>query len=438
MVKIMEKKSKLNKLEGLNRSIDITVPKKEYIAIFNDNLKEYKEKMKLDGFRVGKVPESVILKKYKNKIHFDAINKIIEITLSESLSENKLHAASPPKLSIANEASFESDLQFSAEFEIYPLFQLNSMDKISIEEPEVDIKDKDVDKVIYNIQKQNIKWEESKVAAKSGDKIVINYKGFIEDKEIKDISGENFTFVIDDTIKGDDATVKLYTEFYKNSLNEKIGVEKKFTFKMPVNYVKKEIAGKTINYLMHIKHIYHGLLPELDNEFYKKLGLNRPTYEDFKKNVLEHMTIELEQRKQSILSASINDALLKHNNFEIPKSMLDDEKENIKNQYKSMMKELDEKSQLELESIAVKRVKLNIIYMKLTQEYSIDVSDNDVYDFIAKSGQPAQSELITKAKEDKNYLNQIKNKIIEDGIINAIKTKCKIVKIKKDFAEVVN
>ena len=63
---------------------------------------------------------------------------------------------------------------------------------------------------------------------------------------------------------------------------------------------------------------------------------------------------------------------------------------------------------------------------------------NDVYDFIEKSNQPTQNELIAKAKEDKNYLNQIKNKIIEDGIINVIKNKCKTKKVKKDFSEVVN
>ena len=153
----MEKISKLNKLEGLNRSLDITVPKKEYIAIFNNSVKEYTTKAKLDGFRAGKVPENVIIKKYKDKIHFDVINKIIETSVSESLSENKLHTASPPKLSIKSEASFENDLKFSVEFEIYPLFQLSALDKISIEEPEVDITDADINGVISNIQKQNIK-----------------------------------------------------------------------------------------------------------------------------------------------------------------------------------------------------------------------------------------------------------------------------------------
>ena len=194
----MEKISKLNKLEGLNRSLDITVPKQEYITIFNNSVKEYITKVKLDGFRAGKVPENVIIKKYKDKIHFDVINKIIEISVSESLSENKLHTASPTKLSIKSEASFENDLKFSVEFEIYPLFQLSALDKISIEEPEVDITDADINGVISNIQKQNIKWEESKVVAKSGDKVVVDYNGFIEGKKIEDISGENFTFIIDD------------------------------------------------------------------------------------------------------------------------------------------------------------------------------------------------------------------------------------------------
>ena len=134
--------SKVNKLDGLKRSVVITVNKDEYLAAFSKDLDKYKSTVKIDGFRSGKVPEKIILKNYRDRIHGDALNKIIEASLKQSLESNKLETASPPQLSIDKEPSAENDLVFTAEFEIYPLFVIKNIEEISIDVPEVII-DKD-------------------------------------------------------------------------------------------------------------------------------------------------------------------------------------------------------------------------------------------------------------------------------------------------------
>ena len=141
---------------------------------------------------------------------------------------------------------------------------------------------------------------------------------------------------------------------------------------------------------------------------------------------------------KSIKSAAINQVLLDQNDFELPKHMLDTEIKNISSQYEGMKQKIDDKIKLELDLIARKRVKLNLIYMKLTEVYKLIISEKDVYEFISKSDPATQEQLIQKAKEDKNYLNHIKNKLLEDAIIDLIASKCRINKIKKKFLEVVN
>ena len=86
--------SKVNKLEGLKRSVVITVNKDEYLAAFSKDLNKYKSTVKIDGFRSGKVPEKIILKNYRDRIHGDALNKIIEASLKQSLESNKLETPS--------------------------------------------------------------------------------------------------------------------------------------------------------------------------------------------------------------------------------------------------------------------------------------------------------------------------------------------------------
>ena len=103
-----------------------------------------------------------------------------------------------------------------------------------------------------------------------------------------------------------------------------------------------------------------------------------------------------------------------------------------------MHKKIDDSIKIELDLIAKKRVKLNLIYMKITEDNNLTVSDKDVSDFIAKSDPSTQKQMIEKIQSDKNYLNHIKNKVLEDVIIDHILSKCKIDEVEKNFSEVVN
>ena len=434
----MNIETKVNKLDGLKRSVTITVPKDEYVLAFNSNLTKYKSSAKLDGFRAGKVPEKVILKKYRDRIHSDAMNKLIEDSLMQSLLEYKLDTASPPKLSIDKAPSFNDELIFTAEFEIYPLFKVTNLSEISIEELEVAINDSDVDSVIKNIQKQHIKWEDSKDNSNSGDRVVLDYEGTIDGKEFENNKQKDFSFIIDDDVKGDLATINLFKEFYKHCINEKVNTEKMFSYNMPKDFFDKNIAGKSINYKILIKKISKGILPKLDKEFYKKFGINNGTDKIFRDNIIKHMEHELEQKKQSLLTASINQKLLEKNDFEVPIYMIESEIKNLTNQYKGMMKEIDDKTKIDLDNVAKKRAQLNIIYMKITEENKIEIKDQEVHDFISKADTETKNNLIAKIKEDKKYLNHIKNKLMEDAIIKLIVSKCKKDMVQKSFSEVVS
>ena len=430
--------SKVNNLDGLKRSLSVTVNKDEYINAFNKGLGKYKTSAKIDGFRAGKVPENIIIKNYKDRIHGDAMNLLIENSLTESLVENKLDTASPPKLSITQAGSFENDLVFTAEFEIYPLFSVKKIEDIEIEQPDVEINDSDISEVIKNIQKQHIKWEEKKNKSKAGDKIVLDYEGLIAGAAFENNKQDSFTFIIGDKINGDPATTGLFKAFYDNTTDEVVGSEKSFQYKMPSDFSDKNIAGKTIDYKIKIKQIYEGVLPELNEEFYKRFGVENSDHEIFKDNVSKYMKVELDQKMKSIKSAAINQILIDQNDFELPEHMLNTEIQNISSQYEGMKQKIDDKIKLELDLIARKRVKLNLIYMKLTEVHKLVISEKDVYEFISKSDPATQEQLIQKTKEDKNYLNHIKNKLLEDAIVDLIASKCKINKIKKKFLEVVN
>ena len=430
--------TKVNKLDGLKRSIKINVNKDEYALQYKKDLDKYKSTVKMDGFRAGKVPENIILKNYKDRIQGDTLNTIIQSSLKQALNEHNLDTASPPKITIEKSGSPDVDIEYTAEFEIFPSITLKNLADISIEQPDVNIGDDDIDSVIKNIQKQHTKWDEKKEEAQKGDKVVLEYEGTISWKPFDNNKQENFTFIIDDDVRGDEATVGLFQEFYKNTLQGKAGDSKKFTYLMPESFADKNIAGKTIEYTIKIKNIYKGIMPELNAEFYKNFGLTDSDDKAFKENVLKYMKVELDQKLHALKSADVNQKLLNENDFEIPEYMLETEIKSITSQYESMQQKIDDGIKVELDLIAKKRVKLNLIYMKITEDNNLKVNDKDVSDFIAKSDPSTQKQMIEKIQSDKNYLNHIKNKVLEDVIIDHILSKCKIDEVEKKFSEVVN
>ena len=186
----------VNKLDGLKRAIKINVSKNEYVLQYKKDLDKYKSTVKMDGFRAGKVPENIILKNYKDRIQGDTLNTIIQSSLKQALKEHNLDTASPPKITIEKSGSSESDTEYTAEFEVFPSIMLKNLADLTVEQPDVNIAEDDIDAVIKNIQKQHTKWEEKKEEAQAGDKVVLEYEGTISGEQFDNNKQDNFTFII--------------------------------------------------------------------------------------------------------------------------------------------------------------------------------------------------------------------------------------------------
>ena len=434
----MKKIVKIIKTEGLSRSLNITVDKEDYTQKYNSSLVSYTSNSDISGFRKGKAPRNVIITKYGKNIHADTLGFLINKSLAEVLAEKDLDPASPHQINIVQEGSSVLDLQYNVEFEIYPEFTLKDIEEISIDEPDVNISTEDVMDVITNIQKQHIKWDEKTDKSSEGDKIIIDYKALIDAIPSDDLSRDNFTFIIGEEVKGDESTVSLFNSFYKHCINQEKDAEISFDFTMPSSYTDNKIAGKKVTYNIKIKQIFSGIMPTLNKDFYAKLGLANSSDDEFKQSVNEQMQIELNNRIKQNMIASINDKLLGEITFDTPKYLLDDEVKNIRSQYEGMMRELDDKTAIELNTIALKRVRLNIIYRKIAEINKITASDEDALSYVRQSNDPKKDEILSKLREDNNLANQIKHKIIEDGIINLLISRCKKSKVKMQFNEIVN
>ena len=319
-----------------------------------------------------------------------------------------------------------------------PDIDLALIDKINLEVPSVEINDKDIDKVIDNIRKQNSEWSDSSKEAADGNKIVVDYEGKINGKDFKNNKQSDFSFVINDTIKGDPATVSLFKEFSLKCIGKNVNDTVEVTNKMPNDFPDKELAGKTVIYSIKIKKILIGKLPALDKDFFSNLGISTEDESVFRDSVKTHMNFELKDKLVSKKYSLVNEKLIDAFEFDLPNSLVNKHEAELKQQYASFKQANDDVDE-KIKDIAIKRVKLNIIYIKLAKEIKTNISDQEAIDFCNDQSPAFRQFYGEKLKKDKSTtLLDVKNKMVENSIVEYVIEKSNVKTLNMSFSEIMD
>ena len=319
-----------------------------------------------------------------------------------------------------------------------PDIDLALIDKINLEVPSVEINDKDIDRVIDNIRKQNSEWSDSSKEAADGNKIVVDYEGKINGKDFKNNKQSDFSFVINDTIKGDPATVSLFKEFSQKCIGKNVNDTVEVANKMPNDFPDKELAGKTVIYSIKIKKILIGKLPALDKDFFSNLGISTEDESVFRDSVKTHMNFELKDKLVSKKYSLVNEKLIDAFEFDLPDSLVNKHEAELKQQYASFKQANDDVDE-KIKDIAIKRVKLNIIYIKLAKEIKTNISDQEAIDFCNDQSPAFRQFYGEKLKKDKSTtLLDVKNKMVENSIVEYVIEKSNVKTLNMSFSEIMD
>ena len=419
-------------------TVSVEVTAAEYEKQFNDELSKIAKTVKLDGFRQGKVPHSVIKKKFESQCHQKSISNLIDYHSHKISLEKKFDLVDTPSAKLLDTPSNEKNLSFEVTYNIMPNIDLGLIDKINLEVPSVKIEDKDIDKVINNIRKQNSEWSDSSKEAADGNKIVVDYEGKIDGKDFKNNKQSDFSFVINDTIKGDPATVSLFKEFSLKCIGKNVNDTVEVTNKMPDDFPDKELAGKTVIYDIKIKKILIGKLPALDKEFFSNMGISTEDESVFRDSVKTHMNFELKDKLVSKKYSLVNEKLIDAFEFDLPSSLVIKHEAELKQQYASFNQANDNVDE-KIRDIAIKRVKLNIIYIKLAKEIKTNISDQEAIDFCNDQSPAFRQFYGEKLKKDKSTtLLDVKNKMVENSIVEYVIEKSNVKTLNISFSEMMD
>jgi len=423
----------VNEVGSLTKKLKIVLPKEEVTKELEAGFRKVKNDARIKGFRRGKVPRHILEQTYGQQVRAEVAEKLVQSTYFDAVEKEKLDVVAHPEIKTP---VFEDDGSFSYEAEVdtRPQFELLDFKGIEIEKEQTIITDAEIDAEIEGIRKEMapLRSVEDR-AAQEGDIVIVDFDGFHEGEQMKQVHGENVNV---------DVGTGRHGQEFENVLigmnkGEDTAVEVDFSADSP----NPVMAGKKVEFKIRANDIKERVLPDLDDEFAKDVGEEFKTLAALRQHISEKILIEKEQALEADISDRIMQKLVEANPFEVPSRLVQYEI----NEYIKQTEETLKRGGLSLETAginraeaeeryretAVKRVRGDFILKKIAEQEEIKVLDEDLnngFARIAKQYNMTVSEVKGYFKSRDDMLPFI-NELLNEKILKFLRDEAKYVPV---------
>ncbi len=413
--------------KGLNKDLKIFVEKKIIDNHLNKRYEEVSKTVQLKGFRPGKVPKEVLKRQFGKAIFGEVLDKVLKETSTKALSDNKIKPAGQPKIDLKTYGE-DKDLEYTISVTELPKIDLKPLDNIKVDDYEVTIDKKEIDKRIEEIAKnqKNFKENENSIS-KNGDLVSFDYKATVDGKDFKGNEGKNTQLEL-----GKDLFIK---GFDKELVGVKKNEEKKIQIKLPENFPEKEVANKNAEFVCKILFVKNPEKVSINDEFAKNLGAK--DLNDLKSLLEKQINEEYKNSLNMLSKKQILDQIEKYKVSEIPQNLVDQE---IKVITEGLKEDEVKKKLKDFEKKAIQRIKVGLVLNEFGEANKIKIEENEIQAEIQKQLRmmPGQEKFLMEYyQKNPSAVASLRGNIYEEKIIEAIKSKAKTnkKKINKEEAE---
>ncbi|MEW6184263.1 MAG: trigger factor [Thermodesulfobacteriota bacterium] len=389
-------------------------------------VKNINKKVKLKGFRAGKVPVSVLLKYYGPQIEEETISLTVNRTYPEALKESGVIPITMPELDYP---ALDKEVPFiyKATVELKPEITLSDYKGLEVKGFEVQVSDEEVEKRLEAIQASHgvlVSVEEDRVLA-NGDFAVIDYQSFMEGKEVPGGSAQNYDLEV--------GGHHFNPEFEKELEGMKKGEEKTFTIVFPSDFSNAALAGKTVHYQVTLREIKTRNLPEVNDAFAQSLSKEFSTLDDLRKRIREDLEQEEKRKSEQKMNEELIEGVLSKTDFETPEALINQE---IQQMMARIEQDLNrqgltwEKAGLEpgplldrFRPTAQKAARKKLVLEKVAQLESLTVGPEEIDQELQRiAGSVNQSVTIVREIYNKNNLMpELNRQLLEEKTLNFLK-----------------
>ena len=423
------------KSEGLSKSYKIIIPSNTINEAIKARLTEVAATAKIDGFRPGKIPMSIVKNRFGSQVSGEIVEKQVSDSMRKLFTDKKIKPAMQPKVDFEGKPLDGTDVKFTVNVEIMPEIKVEDFSKMKFERLVADVEEKDVSKALEDIASNQKAYSPLKKKRKSkiGDSVLIDFKGFLEGKVFEGGSAENHKLELGSgqMIPGfEDQLVGL-------NVNDKKNVEVNF----PENYQKAEFSGKPAKFEVIIKDILEAEKAKINDELASRMGL--PDLKALKEAIKSQIEINYKNTSRNRIKRDLLDKLSKQYSFEIPKSMLENENKVIWDRFLEDKKagvidaadkgKKDSVLKKEYSEIAERRVRLGLLLAEIGDENKITVTDDEIKNAVMQEARKypgEENKVIEFYQKNPEAANAVRAPIFEEKVVDHIISKCTIKDIK--------
>lgn len=408
---------------GLERRMTVTIDEDRIADAVDKRLKDMTRTVKLNGFRKGKVPLKVVKQHFGAQVRNEVLGEVVQSSFYEAVQQENLQPAGLPAIDTKNSNPGEG-LEFTATFEVYPEIKLATLDKASIETTTCEINDSDIDDMIETIRKQNITYQAVERASENGDQVNIDFTGSIDGEEFEGGKAQGHSLVL--------GQGKMIAGFEDGIVGAKAGDDITIDVTFPENYQAEHLAGKPAQFAIHVNSVEAPVLPEVDAEFAKKLGVDDGDMDKMRQEIRDNMEREMNQRIKTKNKEAVMNALIETNNIDVPEALIDNEAQALAQQMQQQFAAQGAANQFPItpemfKEQAERRVTLGLIMSEMVKEHDIKVDDDKVKAMVEEIAQPYEhpDEVVKWYYADKRRLSEVESLAIEDMIVELVMSQAK-------------
>ena len=397
-------------VSSVKKILHIEIPEDKVVRELDNAYKNLKKTAKIKGFRPGKAPRSVLERLYKKDVHIDVSSKLLQDSFVEAIKETDLNIVGNPKIDPPG-LDEKGPYKYDATVEIKPEIEEIDFKGLTLKKNLYRVTDQEMDAQVAMLQKnlaQQKPITEDRAAQKD-DFVLVDYEGFKDGKPFAETQKtENFTMKI--------GTGHIIKTFDEQVIGMKPEDKKEIKVNFPEDYFNDKLANLEINFQVTLHEIREEVLPEIDDEFAKRLG-QYETFDDLKNAITDNLEQGYAKRVEQEINEQIFEALIAKSEFEVPDSMVDYELEGIIEEaersfayHNKSMEELGLSKEILSEKYrdtADKKVRRHLILGKIVEQEDMTLEDQEMEDGFKEMAQTFNQPI----EDIKNYYKQNEDKI---------------------------